>query len=173
MEGPELCHQQKKVTLQNCTFSSLSKDINICHNFFTMEIHLVGMRFVRRDLDRTTSVTADLLAGLRSDAALLVRERHHPLDPFAIGVYVGGERLAYVSASQNRGLARALLVAVGPRPYRFRDVRARGGACIVCTVEFSAAEPAPSPSRPSRETESAPVPGWVREVESRLAAQII
>jgi len=139
-----------------------------------MEIHLVGMRFVRRDLDRRTSVTADLLAGLRSDAALLVRERHHPLDPFAIGVYVGGERLAYVSASQNRGLARALLVAVGPRPYRLRDVRARGGACIVCTVDFSAAEPTPSHiSHPGRETASVPVPGWVREVENRLATQII
>ena len=130
-----------------------------------MEINLVGMRFVRQQTVQTTVAT--LLAGLRSGEATLVRERAHPLDPFAVGVHVGGERLAYVSAQQNRPVARLLLRVPPEARIVFRDIRAKGTACITVSVSVNHVYPPVSARDPPPRLVPGADPDWVREIMDR------
>ena len=131
-----------------------------------MQLQFVGMRFVG------ATAAAELAAGLRAGRVTLVRERTHPLDPFAVGAYVDGARRGYVSAQQNRAVARALLrSAANPT---FSDIRARPG-CISALADFGerrattsvrppvlvpVPDPVPVPVPP-------PVPAWVQHILAR------
>ena len=110
----------------------------------SVQVHLVGMRFVPGAVAETVRA---LVEGLRAGTATFVPDRAHAVDPFAVGVHVGGARLAYVSAGagQNRRVARWLLQhPPGARPL-FRDVRTScpnlaSVKCVTATVYFPEAE---------------------------------
>jgi hypothetical protein len=110
----------------------------------SVQVHLVGMRFVPGAVADTVRT---LVEGLRAGTATFVPDRAHAVDPFAVGVHVGGARLAYVSAGagQNRRVARWLLQhPPGARPL-FRDVRTScpnlaSVKCVTATAYFPEAE---------------------------------
>ena len=110
----------------------------------SVQVHLVGMRFVPGAVAETVRT---LVEGLRAGTATFVPDRAHAVDPFAVGVHVGGARLAYVSAGagQNRRVARWLLQhPPGARPL-FRDVRTScpnlaSVKCVTATAYFPGAE---------------------------------